>query len=52
MPSQGTVLVVDDDPAIIELVQIALGDAGYTAIAASNSKPVAWRTRCSLMSSC
>jgi len=36
MTATGTILVVDDDPAIVEFVQLALGDAGYTTIAASN----------------
>ncbi len=32
----GTVLVVDDDPSIVELVVIALEDEGYAVISAVN----------------
>jgi len=32
----GTVLVVDDDPAIIELVETALEDQGYVVLSAVN----------------
>ena len=34
--AMGTVLVVDDDPSIIELVEIALEDQGYVVLSAVN----------------
>ena len=31
-PSTGTVVVIDDDPAILEVMEMILGDAGHTVI--------------------
>ncbi|MBI2829772.1 MAG: response regulator [Chloroflexi bacterium] len=36
MQSKSLVLAIDDEPSIIELVQRALGQAGYEVVAASN----------------
>lgn len=36
MQNQNTVLVVDDDPAIVEFVSDALQDEGYSVITATN----------------
>ena len=38
MSEQYKILVVDDDPSIVNIIETALGEAGYAVITASNGE--------------
>lgn len=45
MPASGPILVVDDDPAVLDVVTLVLGDEGYTVITARNGQEALDRLR-------
>ena len=43
MSEQYKILVVDDDPSIVNIIETALGEAGYAVITASNGEQAVQR---------
>jgi CheY-like chemotaxis protein len=41
------ILVVDDDPAIVEVLRCLLHDAGYAVATATTARPSPWSARSS-----
>ena len=44
MSEQYKILVVDDDPSIVNIIETALGEAGYAVITASNGEQAVQRS--------
>ena len=43
MSEQYKILVVDDDPSIVNIIETALGEAGYAVLTASNGEQAVQR---------